>query len=275
MSRKRRPRPSPRAAAERRPVEVRPTLWDRFVKKHAFLYAAGLTALVTAVVTALVTNVPKTVQSAFSGDDPKISVEDNSISLTDLSLVYADEIDRPTGGMSADLPRGGVKAGHSRTKIVVYNSTGAPIRITDLRARITKRSAPFTGALVARSSQGESSEVMGIGLWQDPPIARTLGGNNKLGGEAFFAVQSIDIGKEQTKVLEVTAIPDERYYEYDIDLSYHRSGQQKTVVARHDSLRVSGYAPSYRSAFQPTGERYQPMSAEEVTSWTNSHQLNG
>ncbi|MBM2623880.1 hypothetical protein JIG36_51170 [Actinoplanes sp. LDG1-06] len=256
-------------------MEAPPTPWARFAKKHAFLYAAGLTALVTAVATAVVTNGPKTLQSALSGDEPKVRVEDNSSSLTDLSLVYADEIDRPTGRMSAGLPRGGVKAGHTRTKIVVYNSTGVAIRITNLRARITKRSAPFSGALVARSSQGASSELIGIGLWQDPPVARTLASNTKLGGEAFFAVQSIDIGKEQTQVLEVTAIPDEHYYEYDIDISYYRNGEARTMTARDESMRVSGYAASYRSAFEPTGERYEQMSAEEVESWTTSHQLDG
>ncbi|MET8357882.1 hypothetical protein [Micromonospora sp. NPDC005171] len=259
-------------AEARQPVEKPKTAWDRFIKKHAFLYAAVLTALATTVVTALIANVPKTVESVFSGGDPKISVEDDSMSLTDLSIVYADKIDRPTGGMSADLPRGGVKAGHTRTKIVVYNSTGAAIRITDLRARITKRSAPLSGALVARTSQGATSEIMGIGLWQDPPIARTLGRKHELGSEAFFAVQSIDIGKEQTQVIEVTAFPDEHYYEYDIDISYHRGGEQKTVVAQDDSMRVSGYAATYRSAFTPTGERYEPMSAEEVASWSSSHQ---
>lgn len=255
----------------RQPAEVPKTAWDRFIKKHAFLYAAALTALVTAVVTALIANVPKTVESVLSGGEPKISVEDDSMSLIDLSMVYADEIDRPSGGMSADLPRGGVKAGHTRTKIVVYNSTGAAIRITDLRARITKRSAPLSGALVARTSQGAASEIMGVGLWQDPPIARALGRKHELGSEAFFAVQSIDIGKEQSQVLEVTAFADEHYYEYDIDISYHRGGEQKTVVARGDSMRVSGYAPTYRSAFRPNGERYEPMSAEEVASWTSSH----
>ncbi|WP_410812190.1 hypothetical protein [Micromonospora sp. 067-2] len=97
-------------AEARQPVEASKTAWDRFINKHAFLYAAALTALVTAVVTTLITNVPKTVESVFGGDEPKISVEDDSMSLTDLSMVYADEIDRPTGGMSTDLPRGGVKA---------------------------------------------------------------------------------------------------------------------------------------------------------------------
>ncbi len=270
MSRKRKPRAAPAS----RPVGAPQSAWNRFVSKHAFVYVAALTALVTAVATALVTNFPKTVQSAVSGGVPKISVEDNSISLTDLSVVYADEISRLTGGMAADLPHGAVKAGHTRTKIVVYNSTGVPIRITNLRARITKRSEPLSGALVARSSQGASSEIMGVGLWQDPPIARTLGSGNRL-GEAFFAVQSLDIGKEQSQVIEVTAIPDEHYYEYDIDISYYRGGEEKTVVARDDSMRVSGYAPSYRSAFQPNGERFVPMTAEEVTSWTSSHHLDG
>ena len=257
------------ASARQAPAQVTATVRARFVKKHAFLYAAALTALVTAVATALVTNVPKTVQNVLGDDKPKISVNDDSATLSDLSAVYAEEIDRPKGGISSDLPDGGVKAGRTRTKIVVYNSTGAPLRITDIRARITKRTEALIGALVARTSQGEGSEVMGIGLWQNPPIARVLGGPNDI-GEAYFAVQSIDIGKDQSQVIEVTAIADPHYYEYDIDITYHRSGEQQTVVARDDSLRVSGYAPSYRSAFHPIGERYESMSNEQVAAWTRS-----
>lgn len=260
----------PRAANAVTPPEQPATRWQRFAGKYSFVVIAALTAIATAVGTGLVTGVPKTLKAAFADDHPKVSVEKDSDSLQDLSLALAERIERPPSNAAQFVPKGSVKAGRTRHKVILYNSTGAPIRITDIRAKITRKAEPKAGTLLARKPDGAPIEITGIGLWQEPPIARVLDNKGNL-GEAFFAIQSVDIGVDETQIISVTAMADAHYYEYELDIAYSRQGEQRSMSASHESMKVTGYAPAYGAAFRWGADRYDPMTSEEVGSWKSIH----
>ncbi|GAA2631885.1 hypothetical protein [Paractinoplanes durhamensis] len=236
----------------------KPSTWERFVKKNGFLYAAAGTAVVTAAASPLIGGVPNVVQRLFRDDRPTITLTDDSATLTDLSLAYPAAVAQPT-----EAPAGGTKAGVTRTKMVIYNSTGATIRVLDIQAKVRKRSGPLHGTLLAQTSQGGTSEVIGLALWQQPAIARVLTGPTAL-GDPYFSVQSIELPAGASQVVEITAIPDRHYYEYALAVTYDRDGKQKTAEATDASLKVTGYAPAYDAASEGTPGSYAAIDAARV-----------
>jgi hypothetical protein len=192
-------------------------------------------------------------------DGPEISVSDSSDTLNDLSYVFADELQEPPRA----LPQGGVKAGSVRLKMLVQNSTGSTIRILDVRARILARNAAVSGTLIKRISQGSASEVIGIGLWQDPPIARVLLAGNEL-GDPFFSFQSIEIPDSESKIIEVTLKADGHHYRYTLDLAYARDGKRYSVPVDTSRHEVSGYATTYRYAYEQQAGTFLPMTEAQT-----------
>jgi hypothetical protein len=229
--------------------------------QHAFVYVAVLTTLVGVGVTA----VYGWATGLAAPDKPEISVSDSSATLTDLSYVYEKQIlETP-----ATLPPGGVKASSIRLKLLVQNSTGASVRILDIQARVAARSAPVGGTLIARVPQGSASEVIGIGLWQDPPIARILVAG-KL-GDPFFAVQSIEIPDGESQVIEVTLMADEHRYRYALDVTYAREGTRASLRLDTSAFEVSGYASTYPVAYEQHGGQFRPIDQAQATSFVEGH----
>jgi hypothetical protein len=223
------------------------------------LYATVLTAVVGVLVAAAV----PWFGGLSSPDAPEITVSDSSDTLSDLSYVFADRFsDTPS-----TLPPDGVKAGKARMKLLIQNSTGSTIRILDLRAMILERKAPLGGTLVKRISQGSASEVMGIGLWQDPPIARVLSGDGRL-GDPFFSFQSIEIADSASTVLEITVAADGNHYRYQLELVYAREGRRHAVTVDTTEYEVSGYAPTYSYAYEQQAGSFLPMNEAETRSFT-------
>jgi hypothetical protein len=233
-------------------------LWKRILRQHSFLYVAILTTIAGVLVTAAV----PWFSSLGAPDGPAISVSDSSDTLNDLSYVFADEMREPP----RSLPEGGVKSGSVRLKMLVQNSTGSTIRILDVRARILTTKPAVSGTLIKRISQGSASEVIGIGLWQDPPIARVLLAGNEL-GDPFFSFQSIEIPNSESRVIEVTLMADGHHYRYTVDLAYARDGKRYSVPVDTARYEVSGYAPTYRYAYEQQAGSFLPMNEAQTRSF--------
>ncbi|WP_416903658.1 hypothetical protein [Micromonospora echinospora] len=161
--------------------------------------------------------------------------------------------DAAEGGISAVL---GTSDEHpyrllTRVRLSVVGQWAAPVFVTQMRARVLRRSAPLSHAYVFHQSQGDG-EPLKIGFDLDEPdsIARVIGPDERLGG-AYVDDRSLTLTPGEPITIDVQAQTDRSYCEWVIDLDLDLDGEKRVVTVDDDRrpFRSTSLARRYQDRY--------------------------
>ncbi|TMU93186.1 hypothetical protein [Streptomyces sp. DASNCL29] len=154
------------------------------------------------------------------------------------------------------LLKDAIDIGHSLIQLTIEGRRSHTIAITDIRAKIVKRTAPQDGGtLFITPSQGsEDAPLMGVSL-DDPSLrAREQGGNNYL-LRPYFDGHSITVtdGEVVTLLVKPSSYRDDVVYYLTLEIVV--DGKKTTMaVGNGHPFRTMGYATRYDDVYKPDDE---------------------
>ncbi|RLK25313.1 hypothetical protein DER29_3311 [Micromonospora sp. M71_S20] len=139
----------------------------------------------------------------------------------------------------------------TRVRLSVVGQWAAPVFVTQIRARVLRRSAPLPHAYVFQQSQGDG-EPLKIGFDLDEPdsVARVIGPDKRLGG-AYVDDRSLTLAPGEPITIDVQAQTDRSYHEWVIDLDLDLDGEKRVVTVDHDGqpFRSTSLARHYQDRY--------------------------
>lgn len=239
----RRSRGTPRSRPTARKKDRNKAPWR---KPFNWLLAIVVGALGLAITDALVPEFRKGIGRIFRFGDPVtasiLSVEqDSGISMAfepemHFSNSQAEKIvsNRFDVGRASLESMGGVPVGRVNIKLMLTGNRDEEVQISDLRAVKKECSDPLRGPYFLSPDQGaETAHRLYIDL--DDPDPRSLDSPPWLSPEGsspsaspYFPVRDVSLTKGENLVFVVTAQVDEKYCEFDLELSVFDRGESRT-----------------------------------------------
>ncbi|MFG1953906.1 hypothetical protein [Micromonospora sp. NPDC048830] len=139
----------------------------------------------------------------------------------------------------------------TRVRLSVVGQWAAPVFVTQIRARVLRRSAPLSHAYVFQQSQG-GGEPLKIGFDLDEPdsVARVTGPDERLGG-AYVDDRSLTLAPGEPLTIDVQAQTDRSYCEWVVDFDLDLDGERRVVTADDDGrpFRSTSLARHYQERY--------------------------
>ncbi|GAA2709735.1 hypothetical protein ACFY2R_23480 [Micromonospora olivasterospora] len=139
----------------------------------------------------------------------------------------------------------------TRVRLSVVGQWSAPVFVTQIRARVLRRSAPLSHAYVFQQSQG-GGEPLKIGFDLDEPdsIARVIGPDGRLGG-AYVDDRSLTLTPGEPLTIDVQAQTGRSYCEWAIEFDLDLDGEQRVVTVDDDGrpFRSTSLANHYQDRY--------------------------
>ncbi|MCA2215700.1 hypothetical protein [Jidongwangia harbinensis] len=138
----------------------------------------------------------------------------------------------------------------TRLKAVLRGRHTDPVTITEIRARVESRRAPYEGTLVYAPAEGESPTAqVGFDLDSPEPYARVINPDGGL-GERYSRAKFISLARGEPIVVTVSAVAT-RFYEWRLDLTVTDAGTSRvvTVGIGPEPVRSTGLTDTYKSLY--------------------------
>ncbi|MFG1802863.1 hypothetical protein ACGFI4_22245 [Micromonospora carbonacea] len=139
----------------------------------------------------------------------------------------------------------------TRVRLSVVGQWTGPVFVTQIRARVQRRSAPLSGAYVFEGSQG-GGEPLKIGFDLDEPdsIARVVTEKLELGA-AYVDGHSLTLSPGEPLTVDVQAQTDRSYCEWVIELDVDLGGERRVLTVDDDGrpFRSSSLARNYQERY--------------------------
>ncbi|MFI6824144.1 hypothetical protein ACIBJE_24865 [Micromonospora sp. NPDC050187] len=170
-----------------------------------------------------------------------------------LTMPARMQVDAAEGGINAVL---GTSNEHpnrllTRVRLSVVGQWAAPVFVTQIRARVLRRSAPLSHAYVFHQSQGDG-EPLKIGFDLDEPdsIARIIEPDERL-GRAYVDDRSLTLTPGEPLTIDVQAQTDQSYCEWVIDFDLDLDGEKRVVTVDDDGrpFRSTSLARHYQDRY--------------------------
>ncbi|MEU7615175.1 hypothetical protein AB0B27_03550 [Micromonospora rifamycinica] len=140
----------------------------------------------------------------------------------------------------------------TRIRISAVGQWTGPVFVRQIRARVLKRSAPMSGTLLYRGSEGDG-EPLKIGFDLDEPesIARVINPQGDTLGPAYVDSRTLTLTPGEPLTIDVQAYTDRSYCEWVVELELDLHGEKRVqVVDDHGRpFRSTGLAPRYRDRY--------------------------
>ncbi|MEU1752370.1 hypothetical protein ABZ436_06915 [Micromonospora matsumotoense] len=140
----------------------------------------------------------------------------------------------------------------TRLRISAVGQWTGPVFVRQIRARVLKRSAPLSGALLLQGSQGDG-EPLTIGFDLDDPesVARVIRPEDETLGAAYVDRRALTLTPGEPVTVDVQAYTDRSYCEWVIELELDLGGERRVqVVDDHGRpFRSTGLAPHYQDRY--------------------------
>jgi hypothetical protein len=217
-------------------------------KPVVFLLAAATTAALGVAAPIVITKITDNVSSTVD-----VHAEENGQDHTRI-LPYALD----TGNTSASdeevrrlvsaIPSGdAVTADKQDVRLIVQGHHSRTVTITNISARVTKKTAALDGTLLYGLPQGElKSTPLGVELSRHGLSTRDFSGPGKLGPEHFRnSVHTLTNGEVGS--FQLTAHAHAGYFEWVIDVDLVTDGRRERVTAQgpNGPFRLTSLSPSY------------------------------
>lgn len=138
------------------------------------------------------------------------------------------------------------------TRFIVKSNRAKDLVITQMRARVVRRSEPLAGTLVLPQAGGgpEPVPIVRARFTVDGPDPRARDGGDP--DRLLFESTNLVLGRDESMVLEVTGLATRCYCEWVVDIELAVGTEVRTVSVPDESapLRVTAPAPAYASAYQ-------------------------
>lgn len=153
---------------------------------------------------------------------------------------------------AVDVPDSRLTRVLTRIRISTVGQWTGPVFVRQIRARVLKRSAPMSGTLLFRGSQGDG-EPLEIGFNLDEPdsIARVINPKNDTLGAAYVDRHTLTLSPGEPLTIDVQAYTDRSYCEWVVELELDLQGENRVqVVDDHGRpFRSTGLAPRYQDRY--------------------------
>ncbi|MGV9976373.1 hypothetical protein ACWDUH_01685 [Micromonospora wenchangensis] len=140
----------------------------------------------------------------------------------------------------------------TRLRVSTVGQWTGPVFVRQIRARVLKRSAPLSGTLLFRGSQGDG-EPLSIGFDLDEPesVARVIDPRDETLGAAYVDRRALTLAPGEPVTIDVQAYTDRSYCEWVIELELDLGGESRVqVVDDHGRpFRSTGLAARYQDRY--------------------------
>ncbi|MFJ6195061.1 hypothetical protein [Micromonospora sp. NPDC092111] len=140
----------------------------------------------------------------------------------------------------------------TRIRISAIGQWTGPVFVTQIRARVRKRSEPMSGAFLFRGSQGDGSPLeIGFDLDEPDSVARVIKPDDETLGAAYVDRRSLTLSPGEPLTIDVQAHTTRSYCEWVIELELDLDGEKRTqVVDDHGRpFRSTGLARRYQERY--------------------------
>ncbi|GAA3158640.1 hypothetical protein GCM10020001_098360 [Nonomuraea salmonea] len=140
----------------------------------------------------------------------------------------------------------------TRLRISLEGNRTKPVQIQSIKARITKRSEPWAGALVEVRPQGaDETQKLGFDLDSADMEARIVQDDGTFGTQRYIDVKDLKLEYGEPAALIVHAVTATCYCEWVIDVTTRSDGkvERQTIDDNGRPFRITAFAHRYESAF--------------------------
>jgi hypothetical protein len=153
---------------------------------------------------------------------------------------------------------GAVDVGRALYNAVLEGRTHRDVAITDMRAKILKRTAPLTGAEISCQSAG-SLDAIGVGFNLDEPDPRARKVTDlfsDLGALYFGGGNVVTLRKAEVQPVQIVGFASRDYVEWEIHARAVIDGKEEELIINNNGepFRLTGAPPKSNGA--PQYDRY-------------------
>ncbi|MGK5522829.1 hypothetical protein ACSNN9_26220 [Micromonospora sp. URMC 107] len=140
----------------------------------------------------------------------------------------------------------------TRIRVSTVGQWTEPVFVTQMRAKVLRRTLPPAGAYLFQGSQGgEAPLEIGFDLDEPGSVARVVKRDGGTLGEAYLDRHSLTFSQNEPLTIDVQAHTDQSYCEWVIELDLDLGGEKRTLTVDDDgrSFRSTALARHYEERY--------------------------